>query len=721
MFLYLCRETMFNSDVKNLNQRQQFTAVNSQQGLPPEQQLAMQANPELLKQNVQDSYVANRVSDFGGDDPKDKLIQGAIAIPAWYGIATGMDKYAARSRGDYEKTIQHTVGNFGDKIANSGFFQSSPMKWLNKKLNSAKIWINNNIIEKTKLTEALRDASSKPELGMVRAQAEGMVGIIAQDYVTVAENFLRESAHPSSLASYGATKSEIEAFERQIGGLTGDARRLAMQKAECETILKNAKNNPLSGATLQRELAAFEALDEPSRLLKLKDLKTREMGLTNFAEFEKIKNAPHENLPRIMEASHNSNRKMYSVAYENKKGALGWIKRKLFNRSVYFTEISNKMAASLGDAVKQPEWKNALTRTGLINKIPKTALGRALAKFNNVFLESATNRVAGGKLAALFQAVYLAEVIHKTATHEGGFSEKAKSFAERLAEMVSFFACIPLGLKLMHKIGGLQYIGMTKDEIKDFRQALQEHKTKALTKGGFADKQAWKGSSDKLLEMLKLRGDDKVKNPLYKLLKKIGRVVTVGLEQIRPYDANPVVREGISGKLKDLLHNPKFGLKQMAGYPVRIILGMAVILPFLSKLCIKATHLLVGKPQKSILDEDKEDAQSAQNPAAGQTQLPPQLEQQIPFQQQQPTVPESETNLLNKYQKQQQPRVNGDTNTYIPSTEPFRPAGTEPYRSYIPSPAGVQITKGEDLTAYNMAMQKADAAERLAMQTLKMN
>ena len=175
----------------------------------------------------------------------------------------------------------------------------------------------------------------------------------------------------------------------------------------------------------------------------------------------------------------------------------------------------------------------------------------------------------------------------------------------------------------MHRVGGLQYAGMTKEQVEQYRQHLKIHNDKAMA-GGFADKSAWKASKD----ALKTELNAGVKNPITKLFKRIGRIVTVGLEQIRPYDKKAVTRNGIVDKIKDLFRHPKFGIKQMAGYPMRIILGMMVILPFLSKIAVKGSHLLFGKPQNSVLDEGKEDKKQAQA-INQQLQLPPQLQQPL--------------------------------------------------------------------------------------------
>ena len=246
----------------------------------------------------------------------------------------------------------------------------------------------------------------------------------------------------------------------------------------------------------------------------------------------------------------------------------------------------------------------------------------------------------------------------------------------------------------------------------------------------FKDKAAWKASKDNLKQMLNAG----VKNPITKLFKAVGRIVTVGLEQIRPYDKKDIAdiakdgtktyRKGVFSKIKDLFRHPKFGMKQMAGYPMRIILGMMIILPFLSKIAVKGSHLVFGKPKKSVLDEGKEPEQNAQ--LNQQTQIPPQLQQQQvqqpqniskPTQANNAPVNNSPTNLLNQYKNgtaqsssQAQTNINNNQNPQ------------EPVRTYIPSPVGVQLQPGnEDLTSADVALKRADSAEQLALQTLKMN
>ena len=131
---------MLENNVNNPQQNLQFQAVNptSAQG----GQVPMQAvNPELLKQNVQDSYVSSRVTETT-DDPKGMMYTGLLAIPSWFAIAKGMDKFAEKTRGDYDKTIYHKIGQFGDdvtsRVKNSAFGKSSFGQSINNGFKSFK-------------------------------------------------------------------------------------------------------------------------------------------------------------------------------------------------------------------------------------------------------------------------------------------------------------------------------------------------------------------------------------------------------------------------------------------------------------------------------------------------------------------------------------------------------------------------------------------------------
>lgn len=727
---------MLDNDVSKKQQIPQFQAMSQMQAANTGQQPNMQAvNPELLKENIQDSYVANRVSETT-DDPKGMLYTAGIAVPTWFAISQGMDYFAKHSRGDYENTVQHKIGQFGDKISNSitdsSFGKSSFAQNVSGGFKSFKNFIRTKIVDKSRILRAFMDTPSKPELDMVKGQYNGMSGIQLFDYPQHGEQFVKSLKHVEDLDCYGATEAEINRFKNLIkNATTPEAKAKILQEAEVETILKNSRKG-YTQAQIASELNAFKALDVKSKIAKLKDLKAYEWGYKDFADMEKVVKSAQDNLPRILEATHDANPKMFARIYGSNSSSMGRFTTRVVGREVYASETANKLAAELGNfnLAENPELTNVLRKTGLDTKIPKTAFGKGFAKYFHMITEGATNRVAGGKLVAIMQAGYLADVIYKTIKTDGGFSEKAKSFAERFTEMVAFFVCMPFALKLMHHIGGLQYAGMDKKAVEAYRNALKLHNETAMA-GLFKNEAAWKASRDNLKTMLNAG----VKNPITKLFKRVGRIVTVGLEQIRPYDNKAIVRDGFGSKIKDLFRHPKFGMKQMAGYPMRIILGMMVLLPMFNKIAVKGSHLLFGKPKHSVLDEGKEEeaAQKAkeQQAQALQMQQAQQLQQQQAKAQQQaqtmtPQAFQSQTNgqsnLLNKYRNgQNQTATQATTANTTNTNQTNNNKQTEPVRTYIPSPMGIHVQSNEDFSAAGAALQRADNAEKLALQTLKMN
>ena len=157
---------------------------------------AMQANvdPEALKQKAQDTYVANRVSQFEEIDP---LKLWAVGLPAWYVTAQSMDLYAKAARGaDYNKTILGKIGNFGDKVSNlvtdNRVAKSGPVQAIGQWLTSAKNWTVKKAFENSAVLRAMKTPTS-PELDFVKSQAKGMRGFILYDYPQVAENFIEHS------------------------------------------------------------------------------------------------------------------------------------------------------------------------------------------------------------------------------------------------------------------------------------------------------------------------------------------------------------------------------------------------------------------------------------------------------------------------------------------------------------------------------------------------
>ena len=137
-------------------------------------------------------------------------------------------------------------------------------------------------------------------------------------------------------------------------------------------------------------------------------------------------------------------------------------------------------------------------------------------------------------------------------------------------------------------------------------------------------------------------------------------------------------------------------------------------------------------PTKSNLTQEIKTKQQSQNQPIPPQQLQ-QPNKQVNQTQQTQTVTQQtmspngvngQSNLLNKYKNGQNQTVNSTTTTTTTTTTTNNSGDkkqTEPVRTYIPSPMGVQLQANEDLSAADAAMRRADNAEKLALQALKMN
>lgn len=395
---------------------------------------------------------------------------------------------------------------------------------------------------------------------------------------------------------------------------------------------------------------------------------------------------------------------------------------KLFGRRIYFSELGNKLTAL----------------KGVKGNYGKTYLGKSLPKTFLRTMEGLTNGTAGGKMMILMQAGFLADAIINTFKAPKG--EKFKTFMENMTQNLAMYLTIPLGIKLIHHLGGLKYIGMSKDGIENYRNALTEFNKKAEA-GAFASKAEYNQAKKALSNMLK--GDTKllkadgfgknlwkgIKNIVHKPLKWGASIVSVGLET-----KSGLLKPGAS-RLENVYRNFGSLFKRGAGFPVRFILGMMVFIPFFSNLAVKACHVVFGRPTKSVLDEGKE-TEKAKETKTPQTIAIPQ--QQTPPQSTSAMQPIQNTNLANNQATPIQRENLIDMHHSNPEITPMHPierenlldmhkteptnpkvipSPQEPVRTYVPSSDGVKINSNLDKEQddkVSAAFHKADIAEKVA-------
>lgn len=677
--------------------------------LQPKNQVNFQQNPsytqppmqgtgsEQIRQSVDNSYLANRAKASGDATPEQLL---PFWLASWYGLGQLMDKFNPLCRGEYKDSILGKIGGWGDKVSTEtkvGRGIENGLQWIDNKTTA--------LAKKNKIVNALKNYSTRPEWGFAKTPGAGVHGFLATDTEQLFENFLNpltnrqvkspflgiplspKSNYYQGLEQYGnITQQEINNFVKSLNGKTFAEKTLALQKKELELLGANADI-----------VAKIEGKTGLKGLEKLaKSLKVKKLGFKSIREFNELKGNFLDNPDKIMKALENADKKIKFSVWRGNDNVLGKIKSHLIGRIATPQEYLNKYKAVLG-------------------KGNTSRLGRFLPASLGWLTEGTTSRFAGGKLAVAMQSYFLADMLYHTIKAPKG--EKTKTFAERFVNDFTYFMAMTFGIKAMHKVGGLKYLGIKdKAGIEAYRKGVEAFKAKHAA-GLLNNKKAYKFAQKRLDVLL---GKQNVKGFFNKLFFKVGKLINLGNERIPAYK---------STSKYNLNWLRKCANGNILGVPLRFAIPMLVISPFLAKLTTKTAHKIFGKPTNSVLDEDKEpeEVKTAQQQTQPQNNNIPEVNKP----QQPPRNPNqyADSNLI----KQRTNAINGQQQVNNVNPQQATPNATnpnvaqptkeneekEPVRTYIPSPVGM-VPQTPDMSGINQAMSQADAAEKYANSVLKM-
>lgn len=681
----------------NIPSLQPKNQVNFQQN-PSYTQPPMQgAGSEQIRQSVDNSYLANRAKASGDATPEQLL---PFWLASWYGLGQLMDKFNPLCRGEYKDSILGKIGGWGDKVSTEtrvGRGIENGLQWIDNKTTA--------LAKKNKIVNALKNYSTRPEWSFAKTPGAGVHGFLATDTEQLFENFLNpltnrqvkspffgiplsaKSNYYQGLEQYGnITQQEINNFVKSLKGKTFAEKTLALQKKELELLGANADI-----------VAKIEGKTGLKGLEKLaKSLKVKKLGFKSIREFNELKGKFLDNPDKIMKALENADKKIKFSVWRGNDNILGKIKSHLIGRIATPQEYLNKYKAILGKG-----------NTSRLGKFLPASLGW--------LTEGTTSRFAGGKLAVAMQSYFLADMLYHTIKAPKG--EKTKTFAERFVNDFTYFMAMTFGIKAMHKVGGLKYLGIKdKAGIEAYRKGIEAFKAKHAA-GLLNNKKAYKFAQKRLDVLL---GKQNVKGFFNKLFFKVGKLINLGNERIPAYK---------STSKYNLNWLRKCANGNILGVPLRFAIPMLVISPFLAKLTTKTAHKIFGKPTNSVLDEDKEpeEVKTAQQQTQPQNNNIPEVNKP----QQPPRNPNqyADSNLI----KQRINAINGQQQVNNVNPQQATPNATnpnvaqptkeneekEPVRTYIPSPVGM-VPQTPDMSGINQAMSQADAAEKYANSVLKM-
>lgn len=626
--------------------------------IQPAMGLGSQPLNPVAPETLQQNLNSNPLVKTAKED--NPLFMLGMMLPIWFGISKGMDKFNAACR---------------TQIGADG--------------------------KETSLVHKVRDFGDSIQnkiIGKNQAQADKASGFIRNAIKTIDEKVVKKVSILNSII-HNPTKPEVEMVKMMqkgtLGELASDAPRVFETYIEQDPATMAAKLKKLGFESREHFDAAVKKGLSEDEIIKI----CRKVGPEEFVEFASVKK------PGFLGSHHLKNlfreKLMGPELYD-----------KTLGRKVYLSEMANKL-----EALK-----------GLDSKVGTTT-GKLLSKSMLRTMEGLTNATAGGKFAIAMQAFCFAQALAKTIDAPKG--EKVKTFMENVVYDLSFYLLMPLGINLMHHAGGLKYIGLNKEQVAAYRTALSAFNDKVAS--GNMSAEAYKTGKKELVNMLK--GDTKmslkndslltsglkgIKNILHKPLKLAGRVLTVGLETIKPFQSSD------GATIKNFFRRLPYNLKKGSGYPTRFLAYMMLIAPPLAAAVVKVPHAIFGKPTKSVLDEAKSEEKPLPQivyPAQEQTvqisqQVMPQMSQQMsPQMVSQSAAMQAVQPQNNLAYTQQAQMMNANTTaqrTMIPTEDKKGPS-----RRYIPSSEGVKVTRMDAKDAKAMAMlQKSMISEKIANKQL---
>jgi len=665
---------------------------------------AMQgATSDTFKQSVDNNYISNRVKASQSEEQENPALTLGLTAGTWYALSQLMDKFNPMCAGSfkpeagkpfkakdfYDKSILGKLGAWGDNFATKNPIGKAINNFIRRTNIQLHKWSKNS-----KFLYSLRNHSTSPEWTFAKVPGKGLHGFLAQDTQQIFEEFLKPIANRTSavagiptghknifqaLEQYGMKQADIDAFAAKMKGKPYRAKALALQQKELSLLGADSK-------VVKRiyKNKGFAGLQQYAEHLKLKAL-----GFKSKAEFEALKGKFMDNPDKVMKHLKHIVEKHpeFKVSVWRGTGFFGKLKSHFLGRTAGFTEYYNKYLATLG-------------------KGNKTGLGRFLPKALGWLAEGGTNRFAGGKIAVLMQAFIFADMLKHTIKAPKG--EKGKTLAERLVNDFSYFLAMPAGIWATHKIGGFKYAGLDAKGKKEYLKALETF-NKRNAAGKYADKATYKRALEQLNQKL---GTKNIKNPITKLFNKIGRFINMGNERVSSYK---------SPSKFNLNFLRKFANGNILGVPMRILIPIMMVSPFIAKLATKGAHAIFGRPTKSVLDEETPEETKSQDAATAQTnpenpQQPNQTKPVDAAEKPQHKNPNDyqDTNLIKQ-------TINGEYKPQQPAEKELPPENDpetgEPLRTYIPSTDPV-IIQDPDMTAAEEVLANSNKAEEFIINTL---
>ncbi len=655
------------------------------------------------------------------------------------GLFKGFDVLGEHFGGEYSKSLVGKAANFGDKL--QGKIPAKILNPLRTAKNKTSKFLHTNSV-----TSAILDKPAIPDWEMPKSELHSQQMRTLQDFKSFANDIGLNSDGVMKRKNIRLDKAETDAAKKffNVNSISkiSDAdyvnfarlKRLKLNDSE----IRNIISSPDAGRKVQEQMLKALDLDK--------------------ATFETImKDTTGKTIPTLEKALEKANGKL-----KISSGNIGWTGPfQPFSRYITSNQFYNKFH-SISSA--------------------KTATGRMSAKVMQILHRMAT--FGGGKLGLLFFMVpHLVNTISNVQKAEK--DSKVGTLMNGLLMACAWVVTIPLAVKLVYGLGGLQNIGVSEENRKKIYELTKEFNNKVKNKE-FASYAKDKEARDAVKKQIKaLKRPAEPQNLLVKMLRKIGSFIDIG-------------NNGLKGRTV-FQKLPNLG-KNIIGVPLRFVGALMISSSLFDGTLTKICKSIFGNYYDEIKEEEYEDKKKSNEeflkkdlqerllktqaakleaqktpPITAPAQAEPAVQQSVPKAEPAPQVQEQKTtpaeeltagegtaadaNIIQSkidsqkpvdsynYIPSQNPAVSRvkpeyDNYTYIPSQDPNIPKAkseydsytyipsqdsvlgkniTETAQKYIPAQTPANIKKSFDNSGLASALKRADRAENNAIRILSGN
>ena len=363
-----------------------------------------------------------------------------IMLGSSAGLVWGVDKFSKACGGEYEKSLLGKATKFGDSLEKSKFVQSKPMQAIIGACKKGKEQVC-KLFKNSDLFNAIRKTPSEGEWAFVKDEALNMNQRVIHELNTVVKTLKINEPGFVELTNLGIDKTEKEFLKKFFNN---------KNLAGIEEKASNAIQLKRLGFA---DDAIREAISKPEATEFVKSETLKVLG-EPIEFFEKIEKNPATNRDIIKAREMCKRGKNIKIGVGHNK----WLgPAQVIERTIGLDAIGNKI--------------RSMTKDGA-----KTKTGRAFATFIQKCHRGFT--FGGGKGGIiLFVAPIVTETILNMKKAE--LDEKIGTGAHGLIHAASWAFTFPFALKVMHRFGGMQYAGMTPEEVAECRKLIKDFNEKA--------------------------------------------------------------------------------------------------------------------------------------------------------------------------------------------------------------------------------------------------